>query len=29
LTAALAAALLERNKKLGDSDDEDEEDDWD
>lgn len=30
LTSALAAALLERNKKLGDSESEDEdEDDWD
>jgi Wiskott-Aldrich syndrome protein len=31
LTSALAAALLERNKRLGDSDDddEDEDDDWD
>lgn len=29
MTAALAAALLERNKKLGDSDEEDDEDEWD
>ena len=29
LTSALAAALLERNKRLGDSDEDEDEDDWD